>query len=60
MSFGRILQKVEVPAGRYTVTMNILQSDVIIAIHVNGYGYADYFITEMKGTVIKSFTFVFN
>lgn len=57
MSFGRILQKVEVPAGRYTVTMNILQSDVIIAIHVNGYGYADYFITEMKGTGIKSFTF---
>lgn len=57
--YGRIGQKIELPAGRYTVTANILESDSTIAVYVNGYGYADHQIGHFQSgiTGLVSFTF---
>lgn len=57
--YGRIGQKIELPAGRYTVTANILESDSTIAVYVNGYGYADHQIGHFESSItgLASFTF---
>lgn len=53
--FGRIGQKIELPAGRYTVTANILESDTTIAVYEN----LDHQIGHFRGssTGLVSFTF---
>lgn len=58
LKYGRIFQDVDLPAGKYTVTANILESDTTIVVHINGYGYRDYYVGNFGNTPgIHSFTF---